>query len=299
MTLPIEARFLLKTFDSKTVLCGVNLAIEPGTVLGLLGKNGSGKSTLIKCLLGLLQPTGGEALVFGEGAWDLSAATKARIGYVPQEAVAYPWMRVRQFIAYTGAFYPTWNQPLVDDLCRRWNLPLEDRAGVLSVGQLQTLGLVCALGHEPELLVLDEPVASLDPSARREFLRILIEIAGDDTATPARPRTVLFSTHITSDLERIASRLALLKDGAIAFEGEADVLKERVKRLRLTSRNGPLPTGIEVLGALRVSVEGRLAEATVTDFTPELPARLAAEHNADVAVVDLNLEEIFVELHDE
>ncbi|TWU00521.1 ABC transporter ATP-binding protein YtrB [Botrimarina colliarenosi] len=305
MTTPLEARSLIKAFDGDAVLKGVDLTVEPGTVLGLLGKNGSGKSTLIKCLLGLLKPTAGEAFVFGEDAWSLSAAAKGRLGYVPQEVVTYPWMRVRQVIAYTGAFYPTWNQRLADDLCRRWNLPLEQRAGVLSVGQLQTLGLVLALGHEPELLVLDEPVASLDPSARREFLRILIEITGDGddaggrVGESARPRTVLFSTHITSDLERIASRLALLKDGAIAFEGESDALKERVKRIRLTSRNGALPTGIDIPGAIHTTVEGVLAEATVTDFTPDLPARLAAENNVDVAVVDLNLEEIFVEMHDE
>jgi ABC-2 type transport system ATP-binding protein len=191
MSSVVSVRDLQKQFGQNPILRGVDLELEPGTVLGLLGQNGSGKSTLLKCALGLLKPTAGNVTVFSEDAWNLSAHAKARLGYVPQEFVSYPWMRVRQVIAYTAAFYPTWNQKLVDELCRRWRLPLEDRVGPLSVGQLQTLAIVLALGHEPELLILDEPVASLDPSARREFLHTLLEIIDDPN------RTVLFSTHIT------------------------------------------------------------------------------------------------------
>ena len=282
---------LQKSFGSKAVLDGVDLAIEPGTVLGLLGQNGSGKSTLLKCALGLLRPTGGGVAIFNDDAWNLSAETKARLGYVPQEAVSYPWMRVRQVIAYTAAFYPTWNQPLVDDLCHRWRLPLEDRVGPLSVGQLQTLAIVLALGHEPELLILDEPVASLDPTARREFLRTLLEIIDDPR------RTVLFSTHITSDLERVASRVAILKDGRIAFHGELGELKDRVKRLRIAAAHD-LPASFAVPGALRCEVAGAVATVSVGDFDDRLLDDMRTIWHADVTVHDLNLEEIFVEMHD-
>ncbi len=286
---------LHKVFDShspKHVLSGIDLRVEPGTVLGLLGRNGSGKSTLIKCTLGLFRATSGRVTVLGDDAWNLSAATKARLGYVPQEVVSYPWMRVRQVIAYTAAFYPTWNHALVDDLCRRWQLPLEDRVGPLSVGQLQTLGIVLALGHEPELLILDEPVASLDPSARREFLRTLLEVIDDGR------RTIVFSTHITSDLERVASRIALLKDGKIAFHGELDELKDRVKRLRIAGTE-PLPNNLAVPGALRCELDGPVALVTVDNFDEELLGDLRTNLRADVTVEDLNLEEIFVALHEE
>lgn len=282
---------LHKKFEQKEVLRGVNLDLPNGNVLGLLGKNGSGKTTLIKCALGLLRPTAGTATVFGEGAWDLSAAAKARLGYVPQEVVSYPWMRVRQVIAYTAAFYPSWNHEMVADLCRRWELPLEERVGPLSVGQLQTLGIVLALGHEPELLILDEPVASLDPSARRQFLRTLLELVEHPN------RTILFSTHITSDLERIASRVAILREGRIAFHGELDELKDRVKRLHIASRH-ELPISFAVPGALRCDVEGSSATVSINGFDERLLDNLRSTWDADVSVVDLNLEEIFVEMHD-
>jgi len=293
MTQPVlRVENLHKTFEPhKQVLRGIDLAVEPGTVLGLLGQNGSGKSTLIKCALGLFRATSGRVTVLGDDAWDLSAETKARLGYVPQEVVSYPWMRVRQVLAYTAAFYPTWNHVLVDDLCRRWRLQLEDRVGPLSVGQLQTLGIVLALGHEPELLILDEPVASLDPSARREFLRTLLEAIDDGR------RTIVFSTHITSDLERVASRIALLKEGRIAFHGELDELKDRVKRLRVISAVD-LPQHIAVPGALRCELDGPVAEITVDDFHEELADDLRTRLGADVSVEDLNLEEIFVALHE-
>ncbi len=282
---------LHKSFGKKEVLRGVNLDLPTGTVLGLLGKNGSGKTTLIKTALGLLRPSGGSVTVFGEGVWNLSADAKARLGYVPQEVVSYPWMRLRQVIAYTAAFYPSWNHELVADMCRRWQLPLEDRVGPLSVGQIQTLGIVLAMGHEPELLVLDEPVASLDPSARREFLRALLQ-------TLERPgRTVLFSTHITSDLERIANRVAILREGRLVFHGELDELKDGVKRLQIESRH-KLPSSFAVPGALRCNVEGSNATVSVSNFDEQLLDNVRKTWDADVSVVDLNLEEIFVEMHD-
>jgi ABC-2 type transport system ATP-binding protein len=281
---------LRKSFGAKDVLRGVDLTIEPGTVLGLLGANGSGKTTLIKCGLGLLRPTGGSVSVFGENAWDLSAGAKERLGYVPQEVTSYPWMRVRQVIAYTAAFYPRWDQPFVDALCCQWHVPLEDLVGSLSTGQLQTVGIVLALGHQPEFLVLDEPVASLDPSARRQFLRTLLELLED------RQQTILFSTHITSDLERVAQKVAILGDGTLRFHGDLDELKDRVKRLRITARRD-LPASFAVPGALRCEVVGSHATVSVADFDERLVADMRTTWDADISVHDLNLEEIFVEMH--
>jgi ABC-2 type transport system ATP-binding protein len=287
----IQIDQLQKSFGAKEVLRRIDLSLDRGMVLGLLGANGSGKTTLIKCALGLLRPTAGRVTVFGEDSWDLSGSAKARLGYVPQEVTSYPWMRVRQVIAYTAAFYPQWDHPFVESLCQRWHLPLEDRVGSLSTGQLQTVGIVLSLGHRPELLVLDEPVASLDPSARRQFLRTLLETLED------QQQTILFSTHITSDLERVAEKVAILGDGQIRFLGELDELKDRVKRLHITSRR-ELPSSFAVPGALRCEVAGAQATVSVADFDERLVAEMRETWDADIAVNDLNLEEIFVEMHD-
>jgi ABC-2 type transport system ATP-binding protein len=217
----IELRGVYKFYGQMKVLAGLDLSVPRGSVVGLLGTNGSGKTTLIKCALGLIRPQSGEMRLLGEPSWTLSGKTKARIGYVPQVIGLYPWMKVRHLIDYTSAFYPNWNHDLIVRLMREWAIPPEQRIGPLSVGQLQKVAIMLALGHEPELLILDEPAASLDPLARRQFLQMII-----DLAEPGK-RTVLFSTHITSDLERVADSVAILKSGQIAWYGLLEDLKEQ------------------------------------------------------------------------
>ena len=146
---------LVKRFGSRTVLDAIDLHVPQGQVIGLLGLNGSGKSTLIKCLLGLLRTDAGSALVLGTPAWDLADREKSRIGYVPQEATLYPWLTIRQTVAYVASFYPRWDRAWGDELLARWDLPPGQKTGVLSVGQKQKLALVLALGHRPDLLILD------------------------------------------------------------------------------------------------------------------------------------------------
>lgn len=282
-----------KRFKDKTVLDQLDFTLQRGSVTGLLGKNGAGKTTLLKCILGLQTAQVGAITVLGEDSRTLSGAAKARLAYVPQEVSLYPWMRVRQLVAYTAAFYPRWNSTLIDKLMTEWEINAEDKVGPLSTGQLQKLGILLAMGHEPELLILDEPVASLDPAARRQFLATLLEIAltGD--------RTVLFSTHITSDLERAADRVAILKNGQINYADELATLKDSVKRLRINAPSG-LPSNLRSLpGMLKCEANGKTAVFSMRGYQWDLPERLARDWSAEVSVEDLNLEEIFLELHGE
>jgi ABC-2 type transport system ATP-binding protein len=216
----LSFRGVAKSYGDKSVLSDVTLDIPAGAVVGLLGTNGSGKTTLLKCAVGLLRPNTGDCAILGDNSWNLSAETKSRLGYVPQVISLYPWMKVGDLIRYTAAFYKRWNDELIARLTREWDMPLTDRVGTLSVGQLQKLAILTALGHEPDVLILDEPAASLDPLARRQFLQLII-----DLAEPGK-RTVLFSTHITSDLERVADHVAILKSGRIAHFGLLEDLKE-------------------------------------------------------------------------
>ena len=221
MTPAISFRNVHKRFDEKSVLFGVDLEIPAGSIVGLLGTNGSGKTTLLKCALGLLRPQEGECRLLDEPAWSLSADAKRRIGYVPQVISLYPWMTTGELLNYTGSFYSNWNEARVHELREQFGMTDNARVGKLSVGQTQKLAIILALGHDPDLLILDEPAASLDPLARRQFLKLLAELA-----EPGR-RTVLFSTHITSDLDRVADRVAVMQAGRVTYFGQTEDLKEQ------------------------------------------------------------------------
>ena len=290
MTAPIiSASHLAKKFARNDVLRDINLNIQQGQVVGLLGTNGAGKTTLIKCLLGLLRPTGGHCEIFGENSWNLSAKAKSRLGYVSQEFAVLPWMKVQASTEYVGAFYEHWDYDFVNHLLDEWKLDRSDRVGVLSVGQRQKLAVILAMGHRPELLILDEPVASLDPVARRQFLKSMIEYTSDEK------HTIFFSTHITSDLERIATHVAIVQEGLIGYSGELDALKNQVKRLRIRS-DKELPADLQVPGTIRSRVEGKHALITVTEMSQTTRDSVTERWQADVDVEDLNLEEIFLEL---
>ena len=212
-------------FGAQCVLDGLDWQLPAGQVVGLLGRNGAGKTTLIEALLGLREPDAGQALLFGQPSTALDDDRRARIGYVPQRSDLFEWLTVDQLLAYFRSFYPRWNTAKVDGLMSRWDIARDKPIGQLSGGQQQRLSIVRALAHEPELLVLDEPVASLDPAGRRDFLGELVEQVVD------RRTTIVFSTHILSDLERVALDVAFLAGGRIAVHAPLDELLESSVRL--------------------------------------------------------------------
>ena len=279
-----------KSFGSKTVLENLNIEIPKGKVMGLLGKNGAGKTTLIQCALGLLKPTVGDIRLLGETPWNASPATRHRVGYVAQSFDAFQWMRVNTLLDFIGSFYKNWDAQRVKQLLDDWEIGPKEKVAMLSEGQKQRLSIIQALGHDPELLILDEPVASLDPSARRQFIKQIIELNMDVD------KTILFSTHITSDLERVASEVALLKDGNIYYQGGLDKLKEKVVRIRIQSQR-ELPAALPISNSLHSKVEGNLAIVTTEEFDEVQLINLQKEFSASVTTERLNLEEIFLELH--
>ncbi len=231
-TFPIEAgtpclslRGIRVAFGAQRVLDGLDWALPAGQVVGLLGRNGAGKTTLIETLLGLRDADAGRSLLFGQPATALDDAARARIGYVPQRSDLFEWLTADQLLAYFRSFYPRWNTAKVDGLMSRWDIARDKPIGKLSGGQQQRLSIVRALAHEPELLVLDEPVASLDPAGRRDFLGELVEQVVDQRTT------IVFSTHILSDLERVALDVAFLTDGRIGLHAPLDELLECCFRL--------------------------------------------------------------------
>ncbi|TAK38852.1 MAG: ABC transporter ATP-binding protein [Lysobacteraceae bacterium] len=284
---PIRAHALEKRYDGRTVLSGVSLEVEAGSVLGLIGRNGAGKSTLIRALLGLIEVDGGEAEVFGAPALRMGDAAKARIGYVPQQPEALGWMEVGQMLDLVGRFYPRWDRAFVRETLDRWGLRPNQQLGKLSPGERQRVALIRALAPRPDLLVLDEPAAALDPVARRDLLREIALRAGESGTT------VLFSTHIVSDLERVASHVAFMHEGRLLLASELDALKERHVRLRV-----PAPAAAQLVGrvpgevARRPGRDGVVSLLLVRDASASWPPIV---HAPGVQCDVLGLEDLFVE----
>jgi ABC-2 type transport system ATP-binding protein len=279
-----------KRFGKRTALSEVTATIAPGDVIGLLGRNGAGKTTLLEVLLGFSPASTGTAKIFGESCLTLSESTKDRIGFVAQQDELLNTLSAKQQLAIAAAFHARWDDALVARVLAEWQIPLDRRIHAMSVGERQKLSVLLALGHHPDLLVLDEPVASLDPIARRQFLHELFE-------APENPRrAVLFSSHIVSDLERAANKVWILKDGRLHWQGNTDVLKETVVRVHVHAES-PLPMSLDVVNALTYRVSGNHATAAVVDWTPGARDALAVALGASIEVEPLSLEEIFVELH--
>lgn len=288
----VEASELSKSFGRHQVLQQISTRVDPGDVVGVIGKNGAGKTTLLETLLGFSPPTSGTARIFGESSLQMSAATRSRIGFVPQQDELLPTLDGRRQLALNGCFHERWDEALLQRLAREWEVPLDRRAGSLSGGERQKLSTLMALGNCPDLLVLDEPVASLDPLARRRFLQQLLEIAGD------QQRAVIFSSHIVSDLERVANRIWMMRDGVLVWDGEIDALKQSVKRLHISARQ-PLPEDLRVPRVLscRRAAQGLQVTLTVRDPDEALLQQLASRFDAQVESEGLGLEDIFLEIH--
>jgi ABC-2 type transport system ATP-binding protein len=240
----IDIRKLRYTAGSNPVLRDISLQLEAGSTLGLIGRTGAGKTTLLRCMLGLAFPKEGTARLFDETAVALSKSAKARLGYVPQTPNLPGTHTVIGLTALIGTWQPHWQIDWAYDLLRRFDLPVERRVSALSVGQQQLLALVLALGHKPDLLVLDEPVASLDPVTRRIVVATLAELQAECGTS------IVFSTHVLSDLERLASHVAVLHDGQIELHCEADDIRAHLRKGLLTSEHS-LPEVLVREGLLR------------------------------------------------
>lgn len=290
MTAPIaQVTAIKKSFGSQMVLQSLNWQIESGKVIGLLGRNGAGKSTLLECMLGLREVDSGNAQLFGESVDNLSDAARARIGYVPQTSDLFEWLTPSQLLDYFKALYPRWNTQKVDSLMQRWgfNQTMQNKLiSKLSVGEKQRLSIIRALAHDPELLILDEPVSSLDPVGRREFLRELIDGVIEHNTT------VIFSTHILSDLERIALDVAFLKDGKIALQSPLDDLLESARRF-----SGTIETfsNIVIPNEIRRSVE-RSGQISIIARANHAQVEALQTRQSDLRIESLSLEDLFVEV---
>jgi len=216
----ISVSELTRRFGATTALDSVSLSLPRGAVYGLVGANGAGKTTLIRHILGLLRAESGSVRVFGLDPVADPVGVLSRIGYLSEENDLPGWMRVDELIRYTSAFYPKWDDAYAEKLRRAFALDPAAKIKDLSRGQKARMGLLIALAHRPELLVLDEPSSGLDPIVRRDILGAVIRTIADEG------RTVLFSSHLLQEVEQVADHVTMIHQGAIVLSAPLDDIRE-------------------------------------------------------------------------
>ena len=243
MTAILEAHALGMRYGRRRALTDCTLDIPPGHVVGLVGPNGAGKSTLLKLACGMLNPTSGSISVLGHIPGS-GPGQLARVGFLAQDAPVYPHLSVADHLRLGAHLNPRWDQGFAAQRIGQLDLDPAQKAGKLSGGQRAQLALTVAAGKRPELLLLDEPVASLDPLARREFLKHLMESVVDDGTS------VVLSSHLISDLERVCDYLIVLVASRVRLAGEVDEVIAAHHRIVCTRRDADaLPAGLQVVSA--------------------------------------------------
>ena len=233
----IEVSGLTRRFGATTALASVSLSLPRGAVYGLVGANGAGKTTLIKHVLGLLRAESGTVRVFGRDPVADPVGVLSRIGYLSEENDIPGWMRVEELIRYSRAFYPAWDDAYAEELRQAFALDPAAKIRNLSKGQRARTGLLIALAHRPELLVLDEPSSGLDPIVRRDILGAIIRTIADEG------RTVLFSSHLLGEVEQVADHVTMISQGRI-------VLSAPLEEIRASHRvDGRVPSLDEIFVA--------------------------------------------------
>lgn len=275
----VEVRF------ARFTLGPLDLELDTGRVVGLVGPNGSGKTTTIRCVAGNMNRDAGFIEVCGLPAVPEDGSWKENIGYVPDVPVFYDWMTAGRFLEFVSGFYPTWSATFAAGLARRFRLDLQEKTKRLSAGNRVKLALVAALAHKPRLALFDEPTAGLDPVVRTEVFDVICEMMESENMT------VLYSTHIMDDLHRMADELVFLVDGTVFLHEPKDDLVDRWRRISFQHAD----SFADLDGIVDYKRQDRRHELVTRDGD-KTAAELAARGAEAVRLQPLTLEEIAVHI---
>jgi ABC-2 type transport system ATP-binding protein len=290
----IQTESLRKRFGRVQALDGLSLDVRAGEVLGFLGPNGAGKTTTMRLLMGYLRPTAGSARVHGLDCWRDSVAVHARTGYLPGEVRLWPKMSIRAMAAHLARLRGLHHDAGTADLAKRLDVDLDRPAGELSKGNRQKAGVLLALLGDPDLLLLDEPTSGLDPLVQAEFHAILRERAGSGTA-------VLLSSHVLSEVERVADRVAIIRSGRLLMLETMAGLREKARHTVEVRFGAPPPPQAfaAVPGITDVRLDGTLLRCTMQGVVDPLIKALSRYHVVDLNSREADLEEAFLALYGE
>ena len=279
----IEIRNVCKHYREKEVLSNLSFLVGRGQTFAFLGRNGAGKTTSIRMLLGLLKPDAGSVSVLGTDPAVDPLQVRRSVGYLAEDQTMFGWMTTDQVIRFIAPFYPTWDHTLAADYAKQFELPLRTKVRHLSKGQNVRLGLLLALAHRPDVVILDDPALGLDPIMRRDFNRDLV------THLQAEGRTVLYSSHLLYEVESVADMVAILHDGRIVRQGTPEDLRNQVRRLAMSTES------VARVGSSLKILDGRVMAGEVILTVDEAEKAIALLQREEIGhrVVSLNLDEIF------
>jgi ABC-2 type transport system ATP-binding protein len=283
----VDVQNLHRAFRKKLALIDVSLQIPSGSVFGLVGENGAGKTTLIKHILGLYQPQRGSVLVFGHSPVDNPVSVLGRIGYLSEDREMPNWMTVAQLIAFVKPFYSKWDDAFAEELREMFELAAGQKVKSLSRGQRARILLLQALAHRPPLLVLDEPSSGLDPIVRREIITAIIRTVSEEG------RTILFSSHLLDEVQRVSDHVAMLHEGRLVLCDPLETILESHYRFTVRFEH-PQQQMPAMPGVLQGTGEGQEWTVYCNGQREEFLRELSSRQASIVEEGNPTLDEIFV-----
>ncbi|MDP1809715.1 MAG: ABC transporter ATP-binding protein [Actinomycetota bacterium] len=287
----IETKNLTKYYGKSLGIIDVNLSVAEGEIFGFIGPNGAGKSTTIRTLLGLIYPTGGSATIFGKDIIKFGPEIKEEVGYLPSEVFYYDDMKVIDLLKYSGSFYKR-DRSVIDkrikELAGIMDLDLTKKIDDLSYGNKKKVGIVQGLLHQPKLIILDEPTGGLDPLMQQKFFDLLKE-------ENEKGVTILFSSHILSEVQKLCDRVAIIKEGRIIkVQRISDLIEKNYKRFKLQTAAKAEPENISIDGVSDLKIEGTTVSFLYKGPINEITKKLASLDLTDLWAEEPDLEEIFL-----
>lgn len=285
----IELNGLTKTYGGARGIADLSFTVEQGGIFGFIGPNGAGKSTTIRTMLGLIRPTSGSAKIFGKDCLRHGPEIRREVGYLPSEVFYYDNMKVKDLLNYSASFYGKDSRKRIMELAERMELDLSKKIDDLSLGNKKKVGIVQGLLHEPKLIILDEPTSGLDPLMQQRFFELLEE-------ENKKGATILFSSHILSEVQRLCDRVAIIKEGRlIALEKMSDLKGSTYKRFKLQTKTGADAAAFAIPGVTewKGSPDGEVSFLFRGDIN-DILRRIAGLDLLNLWVEEPDLEEIFM-----
>lgn len=282
----LEVKNLTKNYGKSRGVSDVNLEIEKGTIYGFIGPNGAGKSTTIKCIMNLINKNSGEVFIDGKLFLKKNNELKKKIGYLPSEVNLYDGLKVKEMIKYSESFYKKDCSKRISELVNKLDIDVNKKIEELSLGNLKKVGIVLALMHEPEIVIMDEASSGLDPLMQEAFYEILLEEKKKGT-------TIFFSSHILSEIKRICDKVAIIKEGKIINIDDMNNIEDSdVVRIKITSDYNK-----DIVKELKLSedsIKNETLEFIYKDDINNLMKILSKYNIKKLLIEELDIEEIFI-----